>query len=179
MVQGESAVEGELYEVPDHVMDEIDRYEHPYYRQEIELDDGTKANAYFVPEEVSDIVEEAPRMSEGSDVESSVFPGAQDDENLRTDPVETDQNRDILREHDTERAKYRNAKIGTYSERPKGCYHYWRDDNPCESCQRELEWNNKETGIIAKYGPCHWCGSDEGYEDVGDGWSSCKSCHGT
>jgi len=109
MVPGESAVEGELYEVPDHVMAEIDQYEHPYYRQEIELDDGTKANAYFVPEEVADIVEEAPRMSEGSDVESSVFPGAQDNENLRTDPVETDQNRDILREHDTERAKYRNV----------------------------------------------------------------------
>jgi gamma-glutamylcyclotransferase (GGCT)/AIG2-like uncharacterized protein YtfP len=111
MVEGESAVEGELYEVPDEVMAEIDKYEHPYFRQEIELEDGSTAYAYFVPEEVSEVVEEAPRMhSPASDVESSVFPSDKDDENLNTDPDETFENRDIRRDPLTERSKYAGRK---------------------------------------------------------------------
>ena len=111
MVEGESAVEGELYEVPDEVMAEIDKYEHPYFRQEIELEDGSTAYAYFVPEEVSEVVEEAPRMrSPASDVESSVFPSDKDDENLNTDVDESFENRDIRRDPLTERSKYAGRK---------------------------------------------------------------------
>lgn len=40
-------VEGELYIVPQDIIKEIDDYEKPYKRHKIELDDGTKAQAYF------------------------------------------------------------------------------------------------------------------------------------
>jgi len=106
MAPGENAVDGELYEVPDEVMAEIDKYEHPYNRQEIELEDGSAAYAYFTPDEIQDVVEEAPRMNTG-DKESSVWP---EDKNREEELLDTDytrENRDIARDPTTETMKYK------------------------------------------------------------------------
>lgn len=40
-------IEGELYEVNSKILKEIDKYEKPYTRHDIELGDGQKVQAYF------------------------------------------------------------------------------------------------------------------------------------
>jgi gamma-glutamylcyclotransferase (GGCT)/AIG2-like uncharacterized protein YtfP len=52
--RGELAVEGELYQVSDARLLELDAFEEPhlYRRSEVELEDGTRAFAYFVAREL-------------------------------------------------------------------------------------------------------------------------------
>ena len=45
---GNQEVMGELYLVPQYILEEIDKYESPYKRSMIHLEDGQKAFAYFL-----------------------------------------------------------------------------------------------------------------------------------
>lgn len=45
---GKEKIEGELYLVSEKILKNIDKYEKPYKRKLIELEDGTEAFAYFL-----------------------------------------------------------------------------------------------------------------------------------
>jgi 2'-5' RNA ligase len=105
---GINSIIGELYQVSDECLAEVDAFEQPYERILITLEDGRDACSYVFPHTKDHWVEEAPHSDKESDI---AFPGSIDDSFMKNeiDPLETRESRDISRPADQERLKYRHA----------------------------------------------------------------------